>query len=138
MPILNRICFIDLGICPYNSCACYYQVNKTRTIFFKYLPLFWPVQKSRATVDSNLSLSQNTPIYQLMRHSSFSLCIFGLPSKQHPLPTPICHIFCTRLFLDQEEPWVGTPSELLCLFYPNFTITQTPKKLTRRKYANSS
>ena len=44
---------------PLMSCN---ETSRNKSSFLWYLPLFWPVRKSRAVVEPNLSLSQNTPI----------------------------------------------------------------------------
>ena len=44
---------------------------------------FWPVRQSRAAVEQNLSLSQNTPHLHILIH---------LLSKQHTSHTPLRHI----------------------------------------------
>ena len=60
----------------------YCQDNKTsrnESSFLQYLPLFWPVQQSRAAVEHTLSLSQNKPIswctycYTYAQCSSYSI-----------------------------------------------------------------
>ena len=38
------------------------ETSSNKSSFLQYLPLFWPVLQSRAAVEPNLSLSQNTPI----------------------------------------------------------------------------
>ena len=38
------------------------KMSRNKSSFSWYLPLFWPVPQSRAAVEPNLSLSQNTPI----------------------------------------------------------------------------
>ena len=40
----------------------YNEMSSNRSSLLKYLPLFWPVRQSRAAVEPNLSLSQNTLI----------------------------------------------------------------------------
>ena len=38
------------------------ETSRNESSCSRYLPLFWPVRQSGATVEHNLSLSQNTPI----------------------------------------------------------------------------
>ena len=67
-----------------------------KSSFLQYLPLFWPVRQSRAAVEPNLSLSQNTADMHIIIHgyasgdASIELLSLnlGLLSKQHALPTP--------------------------------------------------
>ena len=41
---------------------CTNETSSNEGSFLQYLTLFWPVRQSRAAVEPNLSLSQNTPI----------------------------------------------------------------------------
>ena len=38
------------------------ETSRNESSFLRYLPLFWPVWQSRAVIEHNLSLSQNTHI----------------------------------------------------------------------------
>ena len=62
-----------------------------------YLPLFWPVQQSRAAVEYNLTLSQNTPI------SWLTYCYTG---SSRLMRIPLLRISLQRFFKTITKIWL--------------------------------
>ena len=55
------------------------EMRRNESSFLHYLPLFWSIRQSRATVDHDLSLSQNTPISWYTYHYKYCyiwICIW--------------------------------------------------------------
>ena len=79
------------------------EISRNKSSFLRYLSIFWPVRQSRAAVENNLSLSQNTLIswyiyIAIHRYvlSDVSIELWSLNfrflSKHHASHTPLCHI----------------------------------------------
>ena len=50
------------------------ETSSNESPFSQHLPLFWPVRQSRAAVEQNLSLSQNTADIHIVIHTCIMIC----------------------------------------------------------------
>ena len=115
--------------------------------FLRYLLLFWPVRQSRAVVEPNLSLSQNTPIswytycYTHMCNDMyiswcvnqvmvFTLLVYSVNNMRRPL---LYVIYLWTYLLIRLKVFFNNMSNWLSLFYILLS-GQTESVLIRNTY----
>ena len=82
-------------------------MSGNKSYFLQYLTLFWPVRQSRAAIEPNLSLSQNTLINQV----TFSkFWVYLVNKTHHPL-------LYTRVKLDRIGPQIQIKIDIIDFYF---------------------